>query len=43
MPEELWRIEPGALDEKLGTQVLRQSPERAVATMPVMQATPAGR
>ncbi len=35
MPEELWRIEPGALDEKLGIEVLEQSPERVVATMPV--------
>lgn len=30
-----WRISPGALDDKLGIEVLEQSPERVVATMPV--------
>jgi len=35
MTEEWWRIEPGALDEKLGIEVREQSPDRVVATMPV--------
>lgn len=35
MSEALWRIIPGDLDVKLGIEVLEQSPERVVATMPV--------
>ncbi|WES63961.1 PaaI family thioesterase [Microbacter sp. GSS18] len=35
MTSPVWRIEPGALDEKLGITVEEQSAERVVATMPV--------
>ncbi|GAA1646732.1 PaaI family thioesterase [Microbacterium flavum] len=33
--EPVWVIRPGALDEKLGIEVLEQSADRVVATMPV--------
>lgn len=32
---ELWKITLGELDEKMGVQVLEESAERVVATMPV--------
>ncbi|QEW04238.1 PaaI family thioesterase [Microbacterium lushaniae] len=35
MSDAPWRITPGDLDVKLGIDVLEQSPERVVATMPV--------
>jgi len=35
MAGDLWRIIPGDLDEKLGIEVIEQSAERVVATMPV--------
>lgn len=35
MSDAVWRIIPGDLDVKLGIEVLEQSPERVVATMPV--------
>ena len=35
MTDGQWRIEPGALDVKLGIEVREQSPDRVVATMPV--------
>lgn len=35
MTEPLWTIDPGALDDKLGIEVIEQSLERVVATMPV--------
>ncbi|KAA9156872.1 PaaI family thioesterase [Microbacterium lushaniae] len=35
MTDAPWRITPGDLDVKLGIDVLEQSPERVVATMPV--------
>jgi len=35
MTHDVWRIEPGALDEKLGVEVLEQSADRVVARMPV--------
>jgi uncharacterized protein (TIGR00369 family) len=33
---ELWKIELGELDQKLGVSILEQSAERVVATMPVV-------
>lgn len=35
MSDGVWRISPGALDDKLGIEVREQSPDRVVATMPV--------
>lgn len=35
MTEDVWTIVPGALDEKLGIEVVEQSRDRVVATMPV--------
>lgn len=32
---ELWRIQLGELDEKMGVKILEESVERVVATMPV--------
>lgn len=36
MSQDLWRIELGDLDRKMGITVLEQSAERVVATMPVV-------
>lgn len=36
MSQDLWRIELGDLDRKMGITVLEQSAERVVATMPVL-------
>ena len=35
MENQPWEIELGELDKKMGVEVIEQSPERVVATMPV--------
>ncbi|WP_394939925.1 hotdog fold thioesterase [Psychromicrobium sp. YIM B11713] len=36
MAESLWKIQLGELDEKMGVQIVEESIERVVATMPVV-------
>ncbi len=36
MDDEMWQIRLGELDEKMGVRILQESPEKVVATMPVV-------
>ena len=35
MAAEVWKIQLGELDKKMGVEILEESAERVVATMPV--------